>query len=185
MTAFARVGALVLVLVLVTGLGGCTAAPVLVTVDPPPASDFLFRPARLEPGRLAYAPDRTTFAPVLTERRAYPTQVQANDAYRRFLAGAPPDLQATSVRLFACKPGVLDGQTARVVAAPGERVHCATDVLGPDARPLGRLTVNFTYADRAWIFEPVDAPRSRASWIGRERSPRDPWWWWPGRDRYE
>lgn len=172
-------------LALAAGLGGCTAAPLVVAIDPPPATDALFGPARLEPGRLAYAPDRTTFAPVLTAHVPYPTQAQANDAYVRFLSQAPPELQATSVRLFACKPGLLDGLTGRIIPVPGERVHCATDFLGPDARPLGRLTVNFTYADRAWTFEPVNAPRSRAPWIGREPSPRDPWSWWPGRDRYE
>lgn len=172
-------------LIFAIGLGGCTAPPVLVAAAPPPTFDHLFQPGRIQPGRLDYAPDRTTFAPVLTERRPYPTQLQANDAYHRFVAGAPAEIRATSLRLFACKPGFLDGQTARVVAVPGDRVHCATDFLGPDARALGRLTVNFTYVDRAWIFEPVEAPRSRAPWIGREGSPRDPLWWWPGRDRYE
>lgn len=173
-------------LVLAAALGGCVAPPpVILTAEAPPVIDALFEPGRIEAGRLVYAPDRTTFAPVLTARVPYPTQVQANDAYRRFLGHAPPDLLATSLRLFACKPGLLDGQTARVVAVSGARVHCATDFLGLDGRPLGRLTVNFAYVDRAWTFAPVNPPRSRAPWIGRERSPRDPWWWWPGRDRYE
>ena len=180
-----KTAAPILTLALALGLTACVATQAVVVAGAaPPATDALYAPRWIEPGRLAYAPDRTTFAPILTERVPYPTQVQADDAYHRYLAAAPPELLATSVRLFGCRPGALDARTARVVRLRGPVVHCATDFLAADGRPLGRRPVNFVYSGAAWVFEPVNPPRSRAPWIDRERSPRDPWWWIPGRDRY-
>ena len=87
-------------------LAGCASPPPrIVIVTSPAANDRLYRPARVEPGRLEYAPDQSTFPPLLTERVAYPTQPQANDAYYRLLASAPLDLRATSVRLFGLQAG--------------------------------------------------------------------------------
>ena len=167
-------------------LVGCSfPPPSIVTIAQPPATDALYWPRGVEPGRLEYAPDRSTFAPVLTERFPYPTQPEANDAYGRLLAGAPPDLRATSVRLFGCKPGALDAQTARVTRYRGPVVHCATDFLDSLGRNLGRQTVNFFYDRAAWSMQPVNPPRSLAPWLNSERSPKDRWWWVPGRDRYE
>lgn len=171
----------------VLALMGCASPPpaVMTIVPPPPASDRLYRPDRVVPGRLEYAPDRSTFAPMLTERNAYPTQPQANAAYLRLLVGAPPDLRAMSVRLFGCRPGAIDPQTARVARHRGAVVLCATDFLDADGRVVGRRPVNFAYGRGAWAMYPVDPPRRPVPWLNRERSPTDPWWWVPGRDRYE
>lgn len=171
----------------VLALAGCASpAPTIVAVVPQPlAADALYVPARVVPGRLEYAPDRSTFAPVLTERVAYPTQPEANAAYQRYVALGPPDLRASSVRLFGCRPGALDPQTARVSRYRGLAVLCATDFLDTGGRTIGRRPVNFTYRDHAWAMQPVDPPRSLVPWLGREKSPSDPWGWLPGRDRYE
>lgn len=168
-------------------LVGCASPPpvAIVTAPSPPATDALYRPARVVPGRLEYAPDRSTFAPLLTERVAYPTQPEANSAYQRYVAYGGADLRASSVRLFGCRPGALDPQTARVARPRAVAVICATDFLDPSGRTIGRRPVNFTYRHQAWTMQPVDPPRSLAPWIGRERSPSDPWSWLPGRDRYE
>lgn len=174
------------VLLPVLGLAGCASpAPSILIAASSPATDRLFRPARVEPGRLEYAPDRSTFAPVLTERVTYPTQPQANNAYRRLLASAPPELRATSVRLFGCGPGAIDPQTARVARYRGSVVLCATDFLDAYGGVIGRRPVNFVYVRGAWAMHPVDPPRALAPWINRERSPRDPWSWLPGRGRYQ
>ncbi|WP_375459307.1 hypothetical protein [uncultured Enterovirga sp.] len=178
--------ATVLALASVLALAACASPPPpIVIVTARAADDRLYEPARVEPGRLEYASDRSTFAPVLTERAAYPTQPQANDAYRRHLASAPPDLRATSVRLFGCKPGAIDPQTARVARYRGPVVLCATDFLDPSGAVIGRRPVNFAYARGTWAMHPVDPPRSPAPWLNRERSPNDPWSWLPFRDRYE
>lgn len=161
------------------------APPVVAVAPAAPAIDPLYRPARVVPGRLEYAPDRSTFAPILTERVAYPTQPEANDAYLRRVAGGPADLQGVTVQLFACKPGALDAQTPRVSRVRGPVVHCATDFVDGLGRPLGRIPVNFVYTGRTWTMQPVNAPRTLVPWLNREKSPRDRWSWVPGRDRYE
>ena len=174
---------------LALALAGCVPEPpalLALASAPVPATDSLYTPRRVVPGRLAYAPDRTSFAPILTERFAYPTQVQANDAYRRLLEDALFDGPvAASVWLFGCKPGALDPQTAQVVRLRAPVVHCATDFLDAGGRRLYRQTAMFAYRGAAWRMEPVDPPRALVPGIGRERSPRDPWSWLPGRDRYE
>src|SRR3982750_287459 len=96
-------------------LAGCATPPAPVVELGPAVPEPLYTPARVRSGRLEYAPDRSTFAPVLTERFPYPTQPEANAAYRRLLATAPADrAYAASIWLFGCKPGALDEQTARV-----------------------------------------------------------------------
>ncbi|SDR63772.1 hypothetical protein SAMN05519103_09020 [Rhizobiales bacterium GAS113] len=170
-------------------VGGC-AAP---TGAPPgsetelPATDPLYWPERVQPGRLEYAPDQTTFAPILTERFPYPTQQEANDAYLRLLATAPAASRPypASLWLFGCKPGVLDSQTARVTRYRGPVVHCATDFLDAAAHRVRRETVNFYYDRSAWSMRVTDPPRSIVPWRGQEHSPKDSWWWVPGRNRYE
>lgn len=164
------------------------ASPVSPVVEaPPPGSrDPLYGLERVRPGRLEYAPDRTTFAPVLTERFAYPTQAQANRAYRRLMAGQPADRPApVSVWLFGCKPGALDQQTARVARYRAPVVHCATDFLDANGRRVRRETANFDHDRAVWNMKPVDPPRTLVPWRDRERSPKDAWWWLPGRARYE
>ncbi|BAV52635.1 lipoprotein (plasmid) [Mesorhizobium loti] len=152
-----------------------------------PATDPLYRPGRIQPGRLEYAPDRSTFAPVLTERFAYPTQPQANDAYRRLVVRAPGVLRPypASIWLFGCKPGALDGQTARVTRYRGPVVHCATDFLDPSGHRVGRETANFYYYRSAWNMQTVYPPVTAVPWRTGEHSPTDRWWWVPGRSRYQ
>ncbi|MCP3468566.1 hypothetical protein [Bradyrhizobium sp. CCGUVB23] len=177
-----------LVLASTLALSGCAATKAPPPSPDPvaaPAKDALYRPRRVEPGRLEYAPNRNTFAPILTERVAYPTQGQANDAYRRLLADRRPEDAPSSVRLFGCKPGALDPQTARVARLPGPVVHCATDFLDETGRQSGRRTVNFYYSRLLWRMQPVDPPLSLVPWRDREASPNGPWRWVPGRDRYE
>lgn len=172
---------------LALALAAC-AAPTSPVVEalPLPSRDTLYEPDRVQPGRLEYASDRSTFAPILTERFAYPTQAQANDAYRRLLGDDPiPPLRATSVWLFGCKPGALDAQTARVSRYRGPVVHCATDFLDAGGRRLRREATNFYHYRSVWNMQPVDPPRTLVPWRGRERSPKDAWRWVPGRDRYE
>lgn len=153
---------------------------------PRPMRDTLYEPDRVQPGRFEYAADRNTFAPVLTERFTYPTQAQANDAYRRSL-GDDAILPSTpsSLWLFGCKPGALDAQTARITRYPGPVVHCATDLLDTGGRRLRRETANFYYYRAVWNMQAVSPPRTLVSWQRREPSPQDAWRWVPGRDRYE
>ncbi|KIZ46704.1 MULTISPECIES: hypothetical protein [Nitrobacteraceae] len=167
-------------------LAGCAAPAASVADLGPPAPEALFSPERVKPGRLEYAPDRSTFAPLLTERFPYPTQPEANAAYRRLIAAAPSDRSyASSIWLFGCKPGALDEQTARVTRYRGPVVHCATDFLDASGRRLRRETANFYYYGAIWNMQPVYPPRVAAPWRNRERSPQDVWWWVPGRPRYE
>jgi hypothetical protein len=175
-----------LVAPLLVVLAGC-AAPAAPDVDLlTPTSEPLYSPGRVKPGRLEYAPDRSTFAPVLTERFPYPTQPEANAAYRRLVASAPAQGQyAASVWLFGCKPGGLDEETARVMRYRGPVVHCATDYLDAAGRRLRRETANFHYYGAVWNMQPVHPPLTTAPWLHREASPKDLWWWVPGRPRYE
>ncbi len=128
-----------------TFMGGCSVSmPPLI--DPPkvPEKDPLYQPGRVEPGRLEYAPDRSNFAPILTERLPYPTQTEANNAYRRLIAAAPGDRPgASTLGLFGCKPGALDPETARVTIYKARVVHCATDFLDANGHRVARRTENF------------------------------------------
>ena len=179
--------AVVLSLPIMLVLSACAAPqPWPVTDYGPPAREPMYTPATVKPGRLEYAPDRSTFAPILTERFPYPTQPEANAAYRRLLAGSAREGNfPASVWLFGCKPGALDEQTARVIRYRGPVVHCATDFLDGSGRRLRREAVNFYYYGDVWNMQPVYPPRSVVSWRNRERSPKDFWRWLPGRDRYE
>jgi hypothetical protein len=167
-------------------LAGC-ATPALPVADLGPAApEPLYSPERVKPGRLEYAPDRSTFAPVLTERFPYPTQREANVAYLRLIAAVPVERSyPPSIWLFGCKPGALDEQTARVTRYRGPVVHCATDFLDSSGRRLRRETANFYYYHAVWNMQPVYPPRLAVPWRSRERSPKDLWWWVPGRPRYE
>lgn len=167
-------------------LTGC-AAPAAPSPDAgPPIPEPLYVPDRVKPGRLEYAPDRSTFAPVLTERFPYPTQPEANAAYRRLLAMAPPDgAYPASIWLFGCKPGALDELTVRVTRYRGPVAHCATDFLDSSGRRTRRETANFYYYGAVWNMQPVYPTRTAVPWRNRERSPKDFWWWVPGRPRYE
>jgi hypothetical protein len=186
---------------------GCAAEPPLRAISyvaATPKRDSLFTPERVVPGRLEYAPDRNTFAPILSTHAAYPTQRQANFAYIRgssdpgvYVIGADDAVAAAesassfelarpaSVALFACKPGALDELTGRVERFRGPVVHCATDFFDGDQHRMFRATANFAYVDHAWTMQITHPPQTKAAWLTREPSPTDRWWWVPGRDRYQ
>ena len=176
-------------------LSGCETPPPAALVAPPPARDRLYTPAEITPGRLQYAREPDAFAPILTDRVAYPTQEQANNAFARenmassyptkgpYVIRAsdplPTERPAASIRLFACKPGVLNSVTGRIVDPRGKAVHCATDFLDGQGRRLSRETVSFYYAAGAWRMLETNAPTTPAAWINPERSPSDPFSWFP------
>jgi hypothetical protein len=176
-------------------LSGCETPPPTALVAPPPARDRLYTPAEITPGRLQYAREPDAFAPVLTDRVPYPTQEEANNAFARenmassyptkgpYVIRAsdplPTERPAASIRLFACKPGVLNSVTGRIVEQRGKAVHCATDFLNGQGRRLSRETVNFYYAAGAWRMLETNAPTTPAAWINPERSPSDHFSWFP------
>ena len=178
------------------GLTGCEGAPTQYAfLDSPPERDALLAPRQVIPGRLEYAVEPDTFAPLLTQRRAYPTQDQANDAYQRFLAFAAEaagdplavapfalastDRSVVRIRLFACRPGVLNDTTGRIEFPRGNEVHCATDFLDAQDRRLFRETVNFSYERGAWRMAETAPPLTPAPWINPEPSPQDLFSWAP------
>jgi hypothetical protein len=176
-------------------LSGCETSPPIALVAPPLARDRLYTPAEITPGRLQYAREPDAFAPILTDRVAYPTQEQANNAFARenmassyptkgpYVIRAsdpsPTERPAASLRLFACKPGVLNSVMGRIVEPRGHAVHCATDFLDGQGRRLSRETVNFFYSEGAWKMLETNAPTTPAAWINPERSPSDPFSWLP------
>lgn len=177
-------------MLLFAALSGCAArepAPVLVAAPADEAvPEPLYTPDRVVPGRLPYAPDRAQFPPVLTERHHYPTLPEANAAYRRLVAAGSADgIFPAAITLFGCKPGALDAQTAQSRRYRGPIVHCATDFLDAGGRRLGRETANFYYDRDRWTMQPVQPSRTTVAWHNREPSPRDVWWWLPGRPRYQ
>jgi hypothetical protein len=177
-------------------IAGCAVPPdastSLVTPIVTPARDALHTPEQLRSGRLAYAPDRSTFAPVLTERFAYPTQPQAQNAFLRSQwpqvqfqkAVQGPDLTTTfpgstypvaSVRLFACRPGALDGQTGRIVRYRGPVVVCATEFHDEAGTRLWRVPINFYYHQKMWRMQDPAPPTAPVPWLNREPSPARSW----------
>jgi len=176
-------------------LSGCETPPPAALVAPPPARDRLYTPAEITPGRLQYAREPDAFAPVLTDRVPYPTQEQANNAFARenmatydptkgpYVIRAsdplPTERRALSLRLFACKPGALNSVTGRIIEPSGRAVHCATDFLDGQGRRLSRETVNFFYSEGVWRMLETNAPTMPAAWINPERSPSDPFFWFP------
>lgn len=154
----------------------------------PPTTGALYRADPVLPGRLAYAPDRETFAPVLTEPFTYPTQAQAEHAWHRANVNrvdvAEQDRRLPAIRLFGCKPGALDSLTGRVTRYRGPVVHCAVD-FGLPEHPLRREMVNFYHHGGAWRLLATDPPLAPVAWLIREKSQRDPWRFLPWRERYE
>lgn len=155
----------------------------------PPTTDALYRADPVQPGRLAYAPDRETFAPVLTEPFTYPTQTQAEHAWQRATFDrvdvAEQERRTPGIRLFGCKPGALDSLTGRITRYRGPVVHCAVDFgLAPGHQPR-RETVNFYHHRGAWRLLTTNPPRMPVAWLSREKSEPDPWRFLPWRERYE
>ena len=175
-------------------LSGCETPPPGALVVPP-ARDRLYVTAEITPGRLQYAREPDAFAPVLTDRVAYPTQEQANNAFARANMASsypttgpyvirasdplPSERRAMSLRLFACKPGALNSVTGRIIEPSIRAVHCATDFLDGQGRQLSRETVNFYYSEGAWRMLDTNGPTTPAAWINPERSPSDPFSWFP------
>jgi hypothetical protein len=178
-------------------LAGCAVQPDVPTslatqIITAPARDALYTPDQVRAGHFAYAPDRSTFAPVLTERVAYPTQPQAQNAFLRSqwptvrfshsakgpvkpIAFAGPSYPATSIRLFACRPGALDGQTGRMVRYRGPVVLCAIDFLDEGGQRLWRAPVNFYFNQHAWRMHEPDPPTAPVPWLTPEPSPARSW----------
>jgi hypothetical protein len=177
-------------------LAGCgvqhEAQVSLATPIAAPAREPLYMPDQVRAGRLEYAPDRSTFAPVLTERVAYPTQPQAQNAFLRsqwsavrfssVVKGpvlpatfAGPSYPAASVRLFACRLGALDGQTGRIVRYRGPVVLCATEFLDEGGTRLWRAPINFYFYNQAWRMHDPNPPAAPAPWLNPEPSPARSW----------
>jgi hypothetical protein len=189
-----RRAGLLLTLLTAGALAGCAGAPAQYAfLGSPPSRDALLAPRQVMPGHLEYAEEPDAYAPLLAQRRAYPTQVQANDAYQRFLASAvraagnslvvapsapiSTDRDVVRVRLFACRPGILNDTTGRIEPARGHQVHCATDFLDAQDRRLFREIVNFSYERGAWRMAVMAPPKTAAPWINPEPSPKDFFSW--------
>lgn len=182
-----------LTLLIPGSLSGCASAPAQYGLPRlPPANDALLAPREVIPGRLEYAEQPDTFAPMLAQRLAYPTQAQANNAYQRFrtsagraardpgigaVSGSASDRGAVRIRLFACRSGVLNDMTGRIEPARGQEVHCATDFLDAQERRLFRETVNFSYERGAWRMAESAPPLTPAPWINPESSAKDFFAW--------
>ena len=177
--------ALALICVLLTGCAGPSDFPaVLEAPMTAPARDALYRPEQVTSGRLEYAPDRSAFAPVLTQTFTYPTQPQAQNAFLRsqwpaigFPTTAKSPIEpvsadslaspASGVRIFACKPGALDGLTGRTVRFNGPVVVCATDFVGEAGQTLWRAPINFYYRNHAWHMHDPQPAMTYARWFQR------------------
>jgi len=185
-----------LTLLISVGLAGCEWPPAqYARLSSPPARDPLFAPTQVIPGHLEYAEQPDTFAPLLTERRAYPTQTQANYAYQRFLGSggrttlnhplfvsstaAATDRSAVRIRLFACRAGALNDTTGRIERARSYEIHCAADFLDPQDSYLFRKIVNFSYERGAWRMAGTAPPMAPAPWINPEPAPSDFLSWAP------
>jgi hypothetical protein len=181
---------------ILAGLTGCeVSAPQYSVAGSLPSRDPLLTPREVVPGRLEYARQPDTFAPVLTQRVAYPTQEQANYAFERFsMAAEAPfsnpfvvrstepsssDRRAVRIHLFGCRPGALNDTTGRIEAVRGHVVHCATDFLDAQDRRLSRETANFFYDRGAWRMAETAPPTAPAPWINPEPSPKDYFSWLP------
>jgi hypothetical protein len=177
-------------------LAGCAIQPDapadVATPMVPPARDALHIPQQVRSLGLAHAPDGSHFAPVLTERVAYPTQPQAQNAFLRsqwtrigFSQGgkgpvspamlAGPVYPVTSVRLFACRPGALDGQTGRMVRYRGPVVLCATEFLDEAGTRLWRAPINYYHHQNIWRMHDPDPPTAPVPWLHPGPSPARSW----------
>ncbi len=167
--------------VAVSILGGALLAGCAVQPEPlplaaapvtAPARDALYAPAEARAGRLAYAPDRSTFAPVLTERVPYPTQAQAQNAFLRspwtavrFASGRrtwPRRRQRAALRLparRARRPDRADGALSWPRGAVRDRVPRR-------GRPTSvARAINFYFHRDAWRMHDPDPPRAPVPWL--------------------
>ena len=152
---------------------------------PAPRSDTLYAPGEVASGRLQYAGDGQAFAPVMTRRHPYPTEIQASFAFERSRwigAFQLADAAGISIRIFACRPGALNGATGRTIASREAVAVCATDILDETGQVLSRLPLNFYYEGHAWRVHDPDPSYAPSRWSNREPSPRRSAGWFG--DRY-
>lgn len=173
-------------------LGACAQEPepaTLVYAEPVPARDRLHTPRSVESGKLQYTPNYETFAPVMSNRVAQPTQEQANYAFQRsryhgqsieLISRQGNDLSVTEtrhapsafgVRLFACKAGSINEITMRVQNFRGHVVHCATDMLDVNGNSIARVPLNYYYWKGAWHLHDPKIYVKRPKWINAQPSP--------------
>ncbi|UVK48567.1 hypothetical protein BPNPMPFG_007852 (plasmid) [Mesorhizobium sp. AR07] len=159
------------------------ASPVAVT-------DPYWKPGWVSRSRQEYAPDWGRFPPIVTRRTGYPTEAQANNALRRSrwstvpvrsltkegiktvsVPAEAPDMIAAGVRVFACRPGALNGYSGRVQYYNGPVVACACDLLSDDGRVLARVPLNFYYWRKAWHVQDPRPSYKSVPWTYQEPSP--------------
>ncbi|TQI65235.1 hypothetical protein FHT98_5105 [Bosea sp. AK1] len=185
-------------------LAGCASQPVNDAPVLLPATSAYLAPEQVHRGGQEYGSGYERFPPIMTERIGYPTENQANAALRRSLWGtvpirtlvtkegveaialpvALPDALAHRVRLFACRPGALDGVTGRVRTHRGPVVVCASDLLAADGAVLARVPLNFYYWQDAWRLQDPRPGYKPVPWVENEPSPPKSSGWLPWQDRY-
>lgn len=185
-------------------LASCTPQPVSDAQISPPATSAYLTPGQVDRGGQEYGFGYERFPPIMTARTGYPTENQANAALRRSRWGAVllrtlitkegvrtiavpadmPDALAYRVRLFACRPGALDGVTGRVRTYRGAVVVCASDLIGVDGAVLARVPLNFYYWQNAWRVQDPRPGYKPAPWSENEPSPPKSSGWLPWQDRY-
>lgn len=186
-------------------LAGCSHGQVAAPEEPKFVTRAYLRPAAVDRGRQEYGPNYERFPPIMTRRTGYPTQEQAEAALRLSRWGSVPvrtlitkegvktisvpveipDGVASKVRVFACRPGALDGITGRVKEYRGPVVVCASDLATEDGRVLARVPLNFYYWQNAWRVQDPRPSYSPVPWAAEEPSPpKNRWDWFPGQERY-
>ena len=150
-----------------------------------PQSDTLYAPGEVASGGLQYAGDGQPFAPVMTRRHPYPTEIQASFAFERSRwigAFQLADAAGISIRIFACRPGALNGATGRTIASREAVAVCATDVLDGAGQVLSRVPLNFYSEGQAWRVHDPEPSYALPRWSSRDPSPRRSAGWFG--DRY-
>lgn len=185
-------------------LASCTSQPGYDAQVASPATSAYLAPEQVDRGGQEYGSGYERFPPVMTARTGYPTQNQANAALRISRWGtvpirtlitkegvktiaAPaelPDALAHGVRLFACRPGALDGETGGVRTYRGPVVVCASDLIGADGVVLARVPLNFYYWQNAWRVQDPRPSYKPVPWGENEPSPPKSSGWLPWQDRY-
>jgi hypothetical protein len=185
-------------------LAGCASQQVNDTQVSSPVTSAYLAPEQVDRGGQEYGSGYERFPPVMTARTGYPTQNQANAALRLSrwgtvpiqtivtkegvktidLPAALPDTVAHRVRLFACRPGALDGVTGRVRTYRGPVVVCASDLIGADGAVLARVPLNFYYWQGAWRVQDPRPGYKQVPLVENEPSPPRSSGWLPWQDRY-
>jgi hypothetical protein len=185
-------------------LAGCASHPINDAQISSPATSAYLAPGHVDRGGQEYGPGYERFPPVMTARTGYPTQNQANAALRLSRWGTVPirtlvmkegvktiavpadlpDALADRVRLFACRPGALDGGTGRVRIYRGPVVVCASDLIAADGEVLARVPLNFYYWQNAWRVHDPRPGYKPVPWVENEPSPPRSSGWLPWQDRY-